>query len=146
MEWTEALDLVVARTGHERYRVLCAADHPDHEIHRRRAIEKATGLVARPEPQYPSLFRQAANLAGAAVRAVGAAVRGEPVRAPDAVIEQRAAICLPCEFNGERRVPGRIRCTKCGCGGAKLTLATEACPVGKWPAITEPPSGPVPPG
>jgi hypothetical protein len=43
MDWQEALEVVLARTKHRRYVELCAAEHPDHEYHRRRMIEKATG-------------------------------------------------------------------------------------------------------
>ena len=43
MTWTEALEIVVARTKHERYRVLCSDDHRDREIWRARLISHATG-------------------------------------------------------------------------------------------------------
>ncbi len=43
MTWQDALDLVVARTRHERYRVLCHDKHPDHAIWRARMISQATG-------------------------------------------------------------------------------------------------------
>jgi hypothetical protein len=41
MSWEADLELVINRTKHERYRQLCADDHPDHEIWRARMIEKA---------------------------------------------------------------------------------------------------------
>jgi hypothetical protein len=43
MDWPEALELVILRTGHERYRDLCADEHPDHEEWRRKIIARATG-------------------------------------------------------------------------------------------------------
>jgi hypothetical protein len=99
-------------------------------------IRLRSGLGAEPipdtlPPAYPPPARQAANLAGAAARAVAAAVKGERVLAPADLVAARRALCLPCEHNGERATGG-IRCTKCGCGGAKLHLATESCPAGKW--------------
>lgn len=46
MDWREALDVVVGRTGHGRFRSLCADDHPDRMIWRSRMIERATGEAA----------------------------------------------------------------------------------------------------
>ncbi|MHB1559309.1 MAG: hypothetical protein ACYC61_17805 [Isosphaeraceae bacterium] len=140
MDWTEALEITVARTGHERYRVLCAEDHPDHEMHRRRMVERATGEAPTPAPApatFPSLFRQGANLAGAVGRVVVAAAQGRPLAVPAEIHAARRAICLSCEHNTARSV-GAVTCGRCGCGGAKLQLATEACPVGKWTRYEEP--------
>jgi len=56
MTLDDALDLVISRTGHERYRWLCSLGNPDgegRESHRRLVMEKATGepqLVPRTEP------------------------------------------------------------------------------------------------
>jgi hypothetical protein len=138
VDWAEATELVIARTGHGRYRELTADDHPDHLEWRRRVVEKATGLPPGPA-EYPSLFRQAANLAGAAVRVVVAAAQGGPVRVPPPVYYERLAVCRGCEFNGAR--PAGVHCTKCGCGGMKLEFATEACPVQKWPRWEAKPDG-----
>jgi hypothetical protein len=138
VDWTEALEQVIRRTGHDRYRVLCADDHPDHAIHRRRVIEKATGATPIPAT-YPSLFRQAANLAGAMERVVVAAAKGEAVRVPIEEYSRRWQVCKTCEFNGMK--PIGVRCTKCGCGGMKLELATERCPVGKWERWEKTPDG-----
>lgn len=130
MDWPEALEIVVARTGHERYRALCADDHPDHDIHRRRMIERATGEAPTPAT-FPSLFRQAAGLAGAVARVAGAVVSGGPVMVPPKVYAARLAVCLSCDDNVARSA-GAVRCGRCGCGGAKLALATESCPINKW--------------
>jgi hypothetical protein len=43
MTWEEALDLIVARTGHHRYRDLCADTWPDHAAYRALVIRLATG-------------------------------------------------------------------------------------------------------
>ncbi len=80
------------------------------------------------EPSYPSLIEQAGNLAGAIGRAAVAALTHEPIFVDADEISRRQAICDACEFYDA----ARRRCTKCGCGGAKLALATESCPIGKW--------------
>ena len=49
MHWTDALEIIVARTRHERYRVLCADDHPDREAWRIRIL----AMAAEPEPAIP---------------------------------------------------------------------------------------------
>ena len=41
MTHAEALDLVVARTGHARYRELCDASHPSHLAYRSLVLELA---------------------------------------------------------------------------------------------------------
>lgn len=43
MEWCEALEIVVARTGHERFRALCDPSHPEHELNRVQMIRMAGG-------------------------------------------------------------------------------------------------------
>ena len=60
MQWTEALEIIVDRTGHIRYRELTADDAPDHELWRERVLELA-GQPAPPRPpiQYPTVQRQA---------------------------------------------------------------------------------------
>lgn len=57
--------------------------------------------------------------------------------APGRVRRVRGAICAACPYwagsgnlgFGECRAPG------CGCTRAKIWLATEACPLGKWPSV-----------
>ena len=58
---------------------------------------------------------------------MAAMAAGEPVYAAKEDIERRRDICQGCEFfNGSQ-------CAKCGCYySAKIILATEQCPVGKW--------------
>lgn len=54
MSWLEDLEFNVARTGHGRFRELCADDHPDRELHRaaqapmRAALERES--VRTPAP------------------------------------------------------------------------------------------------
>jgi hypothetical protein len=123
MTWTEALDILVARTRHERYRQLCAEDHPDHEVWRARVVSEATGQPI----EYPSVATQVGNALGAAARFVasGGAVVSEEEQA------RRLAICGQCEhFDAEAG-----RCKVCGCIARwKARLATEHCPLPepKW--------------
>lgn len=86
----------------------------------------------------PSLPRQARNLAAAATRVLGAAIRGHPIRVPPEILAARESICAACEEN----LSGR--CRKCGCGVRaqllrKTHLATERCPLTppKWKEWTQ---------
>lgn len=132
-----ALAEAIRRTGIERYRYLCL-EHPSEEV-RVQYRELVRSIAGRPASDYPSLFAQAGNLAGAVGRVISAVVHGEPVKVSEEVYAERLAICLPCEFNGAR--PDGVRCTKCGCPGknlvglGKLQLATERCPIGKWETV-----------
>ena len=122
MDWREALETVVGRTKHERFRALCAEDHPDHAAHRARVVAMATGTAP---VAYPSVGRQAANLMGAIGRAAGAIVSGDPVLVPPEILAARKLICGACpNFD-----PAAGRCRLCGCWtDQKQRLATEACP------------------
>lgn len=127
MTWEEALEIVVARTGHEPYRTACADSHPGHEAWRARMVEKATGLP--PVPAYPPIAVQAGNVAGAVVRVVGTAASGQSVFAPDEEQSRRLTICRGCENFDVGR------CRICGCNLAlKVWLKTEHCPLEppKW--------------
>lgn len=76
----------------------------------------------------PGLLRTAANAVAAAKRVVGAVVSGQPVEVPQATVAHRLATCRACP-----RLSGS-RCLECGCFvEAKALLATEDCPLGKWP-------------
>jgi len=45
----------------------------------------------------------------------------------------RTKICGSCEFWNATALRGTGRCMKCGCSTwAKLRMATEKCPIGKW--------------
>ena len=49
---------------------------------------------------------------------------------------RRLAICKACEFWDPSGFIGTGRCQKCGCSTwAKLRMATERCPVGKWETV-----------
>jgi hypothetical protein len=72
----------------------------------------------------------AGNALKAAGRVVAAAVKGEAIMVGQEEFNRRVDICMGCEFNGAR--PHGVHCLKCGCGGMKLQLATEKCPIEKW--------------
>jgi hypothetical protein len=71
--------------------------------------------------------QQAYNVAGAIGRVATAALRGQQVRVDDETLAARRATCQGCEY-----LKGST-CELCGCFyQAKIALATEQCPVGKW--------------
>ncbi len=61
MEYLEALEIVVARTGHVRYRELCDSSHPDHAAWRKRVLALVRGELA-PQEASPPNPRLAAQL------------------------------------------------------------------------------------
>lgn len=69
MGWQEALDVVVGRTRHERYRWLCSEANPDEwsrEAYRGQVLTMATG-----EPVAPAPIRTRAATGTVRVRAAG---------------------------------------------------------------------------
>jgi hypothetical protein len=132
MTLAEALDIVVERTHHERYRWLCSDDNPDaaqRDGYRRLVMQQMTDEPAM--PAYPSLWEQAGNAAKAAAGVVSAVAHGQPVAASEEEQARRLAICHACEFFDATQG----RCTKCGCLGAwKTWVASQRCPLEppKW--------------
>lgn len=152
MNWSEAIEIEISRRGHQRWRVLCDESHPDHEIHRKRIVEMATGeissspstpMVARvvatppnpcggcgsPPPSIanvqPSLAQQAATAAQAATRW---AANGFRVASDETQASRRSA-CNSCEH----RDAARDRCNICKCFLVlKLKLPKERCPISRW--------------
>lgn len=47
-------------------------------------------------------------------------------------LDSRLDICKGCEYWKPDSYLGLGKCTKCGCSGSKLHLATSKCPIGKW--------------
>lgn len=76
------------------------------------------------------LVRQMETAAAAAARWVAA---GLPV-VDDATHLSRSVECSLCPRWDARAG----RCQECGCYALKLHLATESCPLGKWPAMPPP--------
>ena len=66
------------------------------------------------------------------------------VATPPDILAQREATCRACPEWDAAALNGTGRCRKCGCSTwAKLRMATEACPLGKWEAISSPSAFPV---
>jgi hypothetical protein len=92
---------------------------------------------ATPAPAEPTLAELAANFTSAVARWIGA---GAPVVA-EATYHARAAACAACSLWDASARAGLGKCQAPGCGCTKLKrwLATERCPLGKWPELVTPP-------
>lgn len=65
---------------------------------------------------------------------------GAPTTPPEILAERKAA-CRACDQWDAQALKGSGRCKKCGCSTwAKLRMATERCPIGKWEAVLTPPT------
>jgi hypothetical protein len=63
---------------------------------------------------------------------------GAPTTPPEA-LANRQATCKACPEWDAQALNATGRCRKCGCSTwAKLRMATERCPLGKWEAVSEP--------
>lgn len=59
---------------------------------------------------------------------------------PPEILTERESICRSCNQWDAAALNNTGRCKKCGCSTwAKLRMATEACPLGKWEAVTPAP-------
>ena len=77
----------------------------------------------------PPLITMAHNFATAA----NSWVNSNFSKTDDASLEMRLEACRGCEFWSAKGFGGTGRCMKCGCSTwAKLRMATEKCPIGKW--------------
>lgn len=123
MDWTEAVEIVAARTGHDRMRWLCSGSNPDPRSREAYRETVVTMAGAAPIPHDAGPMDMARNAVGALVRsaASGFATVGDDEQA------RRMGVCGPCEhFDG-------ARCKLCGCVAAwKTRLATEHCPIDLW--------------
>ena len=60
---------------------------------------------------------------------------------PPEILAEREAICRACPEWDAQALNATGRCRKCGCSTwAKLRMATECCPLGKWGAFDTPPT------
>lgn len=58
---------------------------------------------------------------------------------PPEALATREATCRACPEWDAQALNGTGRCRKCGCSTwAKLRMATERCPLGKWESLTAP--------
>lgn len=77
-------------------------------------------------PDSPGLIRSGLNLAAAIAKYIAA---GCP-RVTEQIYTERLTIC------GECNLCRRGKCLNCGCYvERKAKMATEACPLAKWPAV-----------
>jgi hypothetical protein len=59
---------------------------------------------------------------------------------PPEILADREATCRACPEWDASALNNTGRCRKCGCSTwAKLRMATEACPIGKWKAVSAAP-------
>lgn len=59
---------------------------------------------------------------------------------PSDILAEREATCRACAEWDAAALNSTGRCRKCGCSTwAKLRMATEACPIGKWKAVSAAP-------
>jgi hypothetical protein len=59
------------------------------------------------------------------------------IMADNKLIEYRKEICRSCDQWNAAALNNTGRCNKCGCSTwAKLRMATERCPLGKWEAVS----------
>lgn len=59
---------------------------------------------------------------------------------PPEILATREATCRACDQWDAAALNATGRCRKCGCSTwAKLRMATERCPLGKWEAVTAAP-------
>ena len=90
--------------------------------------EHAAQLKATP----PSLPQQAASLGKALVKWTASGFSATP---PE-ILATREATCRACPEWDAAALNATGRCNKCGCSTwAKLRMATERCPLGKWDAV-----------
>jgi hypothetical protein len=90
--------------------------------------EHAAQVKANP----PSLPQQAASLGKSLLNWTNSGFAATP---PD-ILAAREATCRACPEWDAGAMGGTGRCRKCGCSTwAKLRMATESCPLGKWEAV-----------
>jgi hypothetical protein len=127
MTWTDALEIVVARTSHVAFRRACADANPD--VAKRDACRSAMielAIAPSAPPAYPSLARQLTSAASAAGRTIAAVATGRPSTVDDVETRRRLALCHVCP----KYVASDDRCAVCGCRAAwKARLANEHCPL-----------------
>lgn len=123
MSLQDDIELVVRRTGQTIYA------EPGWEHH---VVVLAQQI--RGEPPLPPMADQVRNALAAAGRVVSAVVTGQPVFVNSDQKEARLAVCRSCD----QYRPSDDRCGACGCWqdgvAGKAALATESCPLGRWPA------------
>ena len=102
-----------------------------------RALAIATRRASRANQPLPVAKPTAVNMAISASKSLKAWAESGFKQTPQKTIEDRLDVCKKCEFWDAAALNNTGRCLKCGCSTwAKLRLATERCPLGKWEAVT----------
>jgi hypothetical protein len=84
----------------------------------------------------PSLPQQAVSLGKSLINWTSSGFAPTP---PD-ILAAREATCRACPEWDAQALNSTGRCRKCGCSTwAKLRMATERCPIGKWEAVESKP-------
>jgi len=120
-------------TGHSLKIASGQTDLPVETVRRYRELFAEQGFELPPLGDRPSLLQQAAQF----TRAIAKHTADFFHRCSKREIEERLAICQTCPFFDGQAY------TKCGCPAGrdnrwrnKLAWRSEACPVGKWPALS----------
>ena len=89
-------------------------------------------------PAEPTVIDLATRAAYAAWRAAAAALHGERVLVTEAEYAARWWCCESCpHWDGAARAGlGKCNAPNCGCTKLKRWLATETCPLRKWPPLS----------
>jgi hypothetical protein len=85
-----------------------------------------------PTTPRPSKLEMGANL----VRSLKNWASGGFAIASADLVASRLSICQQCPEWDQAGFAGTGKCTKCGCSGAKLHMATSKCPIDKWGPVT----------
>jgi hypothetical protein len=92
-------------------------------------IQKTTQAANATSGELPSVWSMVKNVGKAAVKSAKSGFK----MVTASQYEERTNICKSCEFWNPKAFYNTGQCVKCGCSTkAKLKLATEKCPVGKW--------------
>jgi len=86
-------------------------------------------------PSTATISKHAELLAQFGISSVNFAISGF-CYTPKEILESRQSICRQCSEWDADALNKTGRCKKCGCSTwAKLRMATERCPIGKWEAV-----------
>lgn len=107
----------------------------DKKLTERFGVEEAASRLAR----RAEMLARFGHAAGRFIR------HGAPITSPE-ILAEREATCRACDQWDAAALNATGRCRKCGCSTwAKLRMATERCPLGKWEAISSASALPAPP-
>ena len=85
----------------------------------------------------PEHIRSGRAAAIRAMQATGRFARSGFATTPPEILAQRETTCRACPEWDAQALNSTSRCRKCGCSTwAKLRMATERCPLGKWEPVS----------